>query len=188
SLATAWRVAVPTPVVQQQAPSAEDIQKMLEGAKKWTAPVAAHDKLKRFVGKWDVSHSMMGMTAGKSTATFTSILGGRFVKEELDGQFMRMPYEGLGLLGYDNFKQAYTMSWLDNQNTYKLDSQGKFDQSGNTLIFYGTLDEYLTGENDKPIKYVFRFTDDDHFVMELHDLAIGETNTKVYEMHYSRAK
>ena len=59
---------------------------------------------------------------------------------------------------------------------------------GETLIFYGTLDEYLTGENDKPVKSVYRWRDADHFTYEVHDLAIGEENTKVFEVAYSRAK
>jgi hypothetical protein len=176
------------PRVQQQQPSAEDMKKMMEGAKKWTSPSAAHDRLKEFVGKWDLTATMMGRPAGKSKAEFVSILGGRFVKQEFDGQLMGMAYQGLGLIGYDNFKQAYVSTWIDSTNTYKLDSQGKFDQSGKALIFYGTMDEYLTGENDKEVKFVYRWKDADHFSFEIHDLAIGESNTMVIEIQYARAK
>jgi hypothetical protein len=56
------------------------------------------------------------------------------------------------------------------------------------LIGYGTLDEYTTGENDKMVKYAFRFLDADKIVLEIHDLPIGETNTKVLEFTYTRSK
>lgn len=54
------------------------------------------------------------------------------------------------------------------------------------LVSYGPMDEPLTGENDKPVKYVWRFPDAKTIVFELHDLAIGEPNTKVVEVTYRR--
>ncbi len=33
---------------------------------------------------------------------------------------------------------------------------------------------------------VYRFNSDDEIVMEIHDLAIGENNTKVLEIKYTR--
>ena len=50
-----------------------------------------------------------------------------------------------------------------------------------------TLDEYLTGEHDKMVKYVWRFSSKDKMVLEVHDLPIGENNTKVLEISYARA-
>ena len=50
------------------------------------------------------------------------------------------------------------------------------------------LDEYLTGEHDKMVKSVFRFVSEDEMKLEVHDLPIGESNTKVVEITYTRAK
>jgi hypothetical protein len=61
-------------------------------------------------------------------------------------------------------------------------AEGDMDPSGNTLIAYGTLDEYLTGEHDKMVKYVWRFQSPTRIVLEVHDLPIGENNTKVVEV------
>jgi hypothetical protein len=38
------------------------------------------------------------------------------------------------------------------------------------------------------VKYVVRWKDADHFIEEVHDLAIGETNTQVIELAFSRVK
>lgn len=176
------------PAQQQQGPPPEAIQKMLEASKKWTAPSASHATLKRFVGKWDIVETINGMPAGKQTAEWKLVLGDRFVQETVTGKLFGMPYEALGMIGYDNFKHAFVWSWFDSFNTYKLDAQGLLDQSGQTLIFYGHLDEYLTGEVAKPVKYIYRFQDADHFTVEIHDLAIGETNTEVVHFTYTRAK
>ena len=62
------------------------------------------------------------------------------------------------------------------------------DPGGKTLLLYGTLDEYLSGEHDKMVKTVVRFLSDDKTVMEIHDLPIGEKNTKVLEVTYTRQK
>ena len=53
-------------------------------------------------------------------------------------------------------------------------------------IAYGTLDEYLTGEHDKMVKYVWRFTSPTQMVLEVHDLPIGENNTKVVEITFRK--
>jgi hypothetical protein len=53
---------------------------------------------------------------------------------------------------------------------------------------YGTLDEYLSGEHDKMVKYVYRFVSADEIVFEVHDLPIGEVNTQVMEFRFTRKK
>ena len=188
-LAVPARVADPAPAAAPQQGGGDDLKKMVEKARKWTDPSAAHKKLERFVGKWDVATTMGGQPVGNQKAEYTSILGGRFVKCEMKGRFwIKENYESLYLLGYDNFKQAFVQTSIDNMNTMMLEAQGKLDQSGNTIIFYGKMDEYLTGEIGKEVKYIYRWKDDDHFTIEVHDLAIGETNTMVIEMQYTRAK
>ena len=172
---------------------AEEMKKMIEQAGKYVQPGELHKKLADYVGKWDCVTTMtMGPGAaapvGKSTAEISWLMEGRWLKQETRGTFMNMPYHAFGLLGHDNFKQSFVSSWIDNQNTFKLDSEGRLLQDGKTLILYGTMDEYLNGENDKMVKYVYRWKDADHFNFEVHDLAIGESNTKVVEVAYSRAR
>ena len=48
--------------------------------------------------------------------------------------------------------------------------------------------ESTTGEHDKNVKYVYRFIDKDKYVFEIHDLAIGEPNTKVIDVVNTRKK
>lgn len=181
-----------TPKAQDQGAMSPEMAAAFAQAEKFTRPGPMHQKLNDYVGKWNVVTSMtMGpgqVMTSESKAEFRWLIDGRFLEQRMKGQLMGMPYEGFGLLGHDNFKQAFVSTWIDNLNTYKLDAQGKLGQDGKTLIFYGPLDEYLTGENDKPVKYAYRWQDADHFTFEVHDLAIGETNTCVISMAYSRAK
>ena len=66
-------------------------------------------------------------------------------------------------------------------------SQGDMDPGGKAILMYGTLDEYLPGEVGKMVKSVFRFESKDKIILEVHDLPIGENNTKVFEIVYTRA-
>jgi hypothetical protein len=89
-------------------------------------------------------------------------------------------------MGYDNFKMSFVVTTVSSMDTAMNRSEGDLDPGGKALLLYGTLDEYLTGEHDKMVKTVFRFNSADEIVMAIHDLPIGENNTKVVEIKYSR--
>ena len=118
---------------------AEEMKKMIEQAAKYVQPGELHKKLADYVGKWDCITTMtMGPGAatpvGKSTAEISWLMEGRWLKQEAKGSFMNMPYHAFGLLGHDNFKQSFVSSWIDNQNTFKLDAEGRLLQDGKTLM------------------------------------------------------
>ncbi len=48
------------------------------------------------------------------------------------------------------------------------------------------MDEPMTGEVAKPFRMVYRITGDNTFVFEIHDSALGEGNTLVVEVSYTR--
>jgi len=56
------------------------------------------------------------------------------------------------------------------------------------LTLYGKMDKPMTGEHNKNVKYVTRIVGPDKHIFEVHDLAIGEPNTKVVEVTYTRKK
>lgn len=181
----------------QDPPMSDEMKKQMEEmfakAAKFIEPSEAHKKLADYLGTWDCEWKMaMGpgpmTTCGKSRAVNSWLFEGRFIKGEMTGTLMDKVHKALVVTGYDNFKQAYVRMNCDNMNTFMLTSQGKLAQDGKTMIWYGTMDEYLTGENDKMVKLVARWIDADHFVEEIHDLAIGEENTKVMEVSCSRVK
>jgi hypothetical protein len=84
-------------------------------------------------------------------------------------------------------KQSYVVGTVTNIDTAMAYAEGDMDPGGDVLLLYGTIDEYLTGEIGKMVKTVFRFLSEDEIVMEVHDLPIGEKNTKVFEIRYTRA-
>ncbi|MBK8098003.1 MAG: DUF1579 family protein [Planctomycetes bacterium] len=169
----------------------EDMRRMMEKAKAFTQPGDKHKLLNRFLGKWNTESRLFA--AGqptppeKGTSEGTWLMDGRWVQLRGSASMMGMKYDVHTVLGYDNFKQSYVSTSVNTMDTAMLRAEGDLTQDGKTLITYGTLDEYLTGEHDKMVRYVWRFVSDEQFVLEVHDLSIGETNTKVVEITYTRA-
>ncbi len=187
---TAFGAPSPLP---QDPPTPGDMAAMMEKAKRFTQPGPHHEVLKRFLGKWTIeTRFFMGGQAtppAAGTAEFTWLMEGRWVQSRSTGAMPMMgPLETFTLLGYDNFKQSFVGTHVSTMDTSMTHWEGDMDPSGRALIAYGTLDEYLTGEHDKMVKYVWRFPADDTLVLEVHDLPIGENHTKVVEVAYKRQK
>ena len=155
-------------------------------------PGPAHQRLAFFIGKWEVTTRMwMGPgkpqeTKGKAESSW--LYEGKVLKTEEEGSMMGIPMKKFMLLGYDNFKKAYVASLNNSLDTMLLHASGSASQDGKEIYLYGTMDEPMTGEIGKHVKYVFRIKGADEYVLEVHDFGIGETKTKVFELDYRRAK
>lgn len=180
---------------KEKAPQAQQSPNQVEMMKKWKAvstPADAHKKLDDLAGTWDVESKFWSNgpdkppTVTKGSATYTWVLGGRFLRQEMNGEMMGMPFEGVGYTGYDIYNKKYLEFWIDNTSTAMFTMSGYFDQTGKVLTFYGTMDEWMTGENGKPVKYVTRILGKDKNIFEIYDLTIGSAGTKMAEMTYTR--
>jgi hypothetical protein len=149
-----------------------------------------HSRLDMFIGKWNTEMSMMGMPdKEKGTAEFTWLFpGGKWLQQRTTGSMMGMPMQGFGIHGYDNFKKKYVGCWMFDNGTNMLTFEGNYDRTGKVLMEFGHMDEPMTGEHDKMVQYVTREISNDEFIFELHDMPIGEPNTKVLEIRYTRVK
>lgn len=168
----------------------EELAAAMAKAAKYIRPGPNHRFLERFLGTWETgTRIFMGpepTPAEKGTVTGSWLMEGRWLKLEGTGSMMGMTVRTFTLLGYDNFKQSFVSSAVSSADTAMNEAEGDLDPSGEVLLMYGTLDEYLTGEHDKMVKYVYRFHGPDRFTLEIHDLPIGERNTKVVEIEFTR--
>ena len=169
-----------------------DMAAMMKRAQQYTTPGEHHQLLERFLGTWETATriTMPGVDAPaeKGVAEFTWLIEGRWLQQRLDGTLFGRPASSFSIFGYDNFKQSYVITTVSSVDTAMVSSEGDLDPGGKVLLTYGTLDEYLSGEHDKMVKYVWRFESEDRMTMEIHDLPIGENNTQVVEVIYTRKK
>ena len=172
--------------------SGDDMQKaQMEAWMKASTPGDAHKKLEHMVGSWNVTvKSWMAPGAPPMESTGTAenswVLGKRWVQEKFTGSFMGMPFEGIGYTGYDNIKQAYVGTWMDNMSTAVMTSTGK-GGAGNTYEFTSTMDDPMTGKS-APVTEKVTFTDADHHSMEMWGAGPDGRQFKMMEIAYSRKK
>ncbi len=167
-------------------PGAEEMMKKMA---ELAAPGPAHKALNSLAGDWTVEAKFwMGgpePTESKGTATKHWIMGGRFLQEDFKGEFMGQPFQGMGLTGYDKMKQKYVGLWIDSMGTAMANSEGSADADGKVITMSGTMDDPMSGEKNKPVKYLLRIVSQDKHVMEMHDLSLGD-KSKMGEITYAR--
>jgi len=134
---------------QQEPPklSAEQ-QAAMDEWMKIATPGEPHKMLERLAGSYTVKVSQWEKPgAPPATATGTAesrmVLGGRFVHDSYKGEFMGMPFEGIGYTGYDNYKKTYVSVWMDNFGTMMLTMTGTCDAAGTTCEFKGDMDDIM---------------------------------------------
>ncbi len=170
-----------------------DPQKAMEAWMASMQPGKPHEFLKQFVGEWNTTTRIWMAGPGSppmesaGTASFSLVFGGRFLKQESTGQMMGMPMEGLGFTGYDNNRKLYFSSWIDSLSTGFYINSGNLDQTGTILTQFGTMDEPMTGEIGKMVKYVTRVADADTVVFEIQEVLYGDPFT-VVQIEYKRKK
>jgi hypothetical protein len=178
---------------QDGAPSPEDQAKMMARYKQAMTPGKQHKGLMAKVGKWKVTSKLFMEGPGtkaavtQASATFSSALGGRFLKQDYKGISPFGPFEGIGYQGYDNFRKQYVGTWMDSGGTTVSFSRGIMDPKGKVIRYYGVMDEPMTGEVSKPVMWVVRDINADKFVFEVHDLVYGAEGM-VVELTYERDK
>lgn len=155
-------------------------------------PGKHHEWLKRFEGDWEVSFKMYMDPAAPpmevdATIAARMILGGRFVREELSGSMMGMPWQGAGMTGYDNNRNLFVTTWADTMGTGIVKAYGNLDKSGKVLTMVGEMDEPMTGEIGKAYMMKTTITGPDSHTFEVIEILYGEPFT-VVKGEYKRKK
>jgi hypothetical protein len=182
-LVSAARADEKKPDAQQQAA----MEKWMQAA----TPGPQHQQLAKFAGKWKMTVTAWmapGAPPEKSdgTAEFTSVLGGRFLQQDVKGSMGGQPFEGRGIEGYDNVTKERFGTWVDSSTTGLIVMRAKCAADAKTCTYKGTMPDPIAGKA-VPVTQVMKYADDDHFVMELHGPGpSGGKPFKMMEIAYSR--
>jgi hypothetical protein len=189
----------PTPNVEpaehQIAPAFDPSSLDMQAYQEATERTKRHEMLDKMTGEYDVTIKMWmggegtGMpTVSQAESTIKWALGKKHLREDFRGTVMGQPFEGLGMTSYDNYSGQYVSYWADTMSTAPSLMRGHASMDGGAIIFYGAMDDPMMGVRGKMVKAVTRMIDEDTHVMEMHDLHIGESHTKVMELTYTRKK
>jgi hypothetical protein len=158
-----------------------------------------HKLLAGMVGTWSYTVKMWMDPKGNpsestGTAVRKSVMDGRYVSGDYSGKF-KMPgadgkmkdmnFHGMSLDGYDNVKQKFVSSWIDNMGTMIMMSEGTYDAASKTFT-YNAQCEMMPGMNVK-IRELLKVVDANHHTFEyFEDRGTGEAKTM--EIDYTRSK
>jgi hypothetical protein len=137
----------------------------------YMTPGKAHTQLAQSEGIW-MEEITMWMTADapplKSSSSVANkmIMGGRYLQGMHRGSFNGMPFEGMSTVGYDNKKEVYESTWIDNMGTGIMELSGKWDNSLNGMESKGTTVDPLTG-GEVSVREVYAIKDNDHHTLDM---------------------
>lgn len=179
--------AAPSP---RRTPPSTPITAALEKEKRFTEPSSNHRLLERFLGKWatETRFYVFGLPTEpeKGTAEGSWLMKGRWLKLSWSGPYLAQPAEGFMLIGYDNFRQNYVATSVTSLDTAMPRAAGDANDTGDSLLLYGTIDEYTTGEPDRMTKQVWHFASPDKLVLEVYDLALRDSSNKIVAVSFIR--
>ncbi len=153
-------------------------------------PGPAHKQIVGLAGSWDVTVTYV-LSGSERTGTARCeshwILGGRFLQQEYNSNFMGKPYTVLQLLGYDNQKKKTIELMMNNLSTGVLHNEGSISEDGKVITNEG---ESLDHETGKPVKLrtVTTIIDEDHYTLEWFRPGPTGKDEKVVSMSHRRRK
>jgi hypothetical protein len=158
---------------------------------KWAemaTPGDNHRALDGMVGSWAATTKWWAAPdtepmASTGTCTNNWMLGGRYIMSTYNGDMMGQPFEGLGLMGYDNYKQKYIHIWMDSMGTMWMTSEGTME--GDTCILNSEFDDFLTGKKGT-MRQEVKIIDNDHHVVNMFTFTPDGKEFKMMEIAYTR--
>ena len=172
-----------------EGPEADKAAAEMEAWAELAKPGEKHAALLKSVGTWTVEskHWMAPdaePTVSKGKAVFTSLLDGRFVKQEFEGEFMGKPFRGIGWSGFNNATGKYEDVWIDTLNTGIITMTGAETEPG-VIEYTGSFAG--AGGVEMTMRSVIRKPGPDEQRMEMY-CTIGDVEMKCMEGVYTRAR
>ncbi len=168
-----------------------EMEKMMQAYAKAAEPGPNHKRLDPLAGNWNcLARFWEGPGGGpqhESKATYkrTWILGGRFLQDNYESQFMNKPFSGFGLMGYDNQKKHYVSLWTDTMSTGFMIMTGEADATGKVITLTGEMDDPVTGQLKK-LKSILRIESDAKNIFEMYEPGSDGKEFKSFEIVSTR--
>ncbi|CUS38675.1 DUF1579 domain-containing protein [Candidatus Nitrospira nitrificans] len=166
-----------------------DPQEMMDVWKKLATPGEPHKLFATLAGSW-TTQTKEWMEPGKpptestGTAEMKTLLDGRFLYQEYNGQMMGQPYSGVGIDGYDNLTKKYVTVWIDTMGTGIFFMDGTASPDGKTITLRGSHPE--PGGGQMRHRALWKIIDDNSQTFEMYGAHGKEKEMKFLEIVYTR--
>lgn len=171
-----------------RAQTADEMKKWME----FMTPSEAHKMLAASDGEWkeEIQMWMAPNTPPQqmvASCTNKMILGGRYQISNHTGEMNGMPFEGQGLVAYDNGRKVFVTTWIDNFGTGVMVLEGTWDDKTKSITFTGTSTDPSTGKQ-LPVREVFTIVDDNTQKLLMFSTTTEGVEFKSMEMLITRKK
>jgi hypothetical protein len=136
-------------------------------------PGEEHAMLMSHVGTWKGTNTMWmapgapEMTTESSCVT-TAAMDGRFTIMQYKGEMPGMgPFQGMGVMGFDNVSKKFVSAWMDNQGTGMMRGVGTLSADKKTLTTVYTYNCPIT-KGPVTMREVDTFPDSNTMIMEMY--------------------
>lgn len=160
---------------------------------KHTMPGEGHKMLSEMAGNWN--YSMKWWNApnakpeeSKGTSKAKMILGGRFLQQEVSAKVMGQPFTGMGITGYDSFRNEYQSMWIDTMSTHMMTSAGSFDANAKTLKETGNMSDAMAGMKDRWFRTELTLKEKTAYTYAMFTKDAAGAEFKMMEIEYKKGK
>ncbi len=165
-------------------------KEMMEKYTKAATPGPEHQQMAKMAGKWKlqvVAWMAPGAPPMKSegTAEFRTILGGRYLEQEVHGSMGDQPFEGRGLEGFDNITKTRFGTWVDSMGTGPMVMKGKCAAGAKTCTMKGKVSDAIAGK-EITVSQTMTIKDDNSFTFEMQGPGPDGKQFKSLEILYTR--
>jgi len=164
---------------------------MMKAWEAYMTPGDAHKTMAGMVGSWEtvITNYMDPAQPAeeKGSSVFSMEMGGRYIIEKAEGNFMGMPFQGMGVHGYDNALKKYVSTWIDNMGTGIMTSTGSSTDGGKTINFSGMNVDPMSGK-EQGHRSVMHMMSADQYHFEMYGPGMDGKEMKLFEITYNRKK
>ena len=172
---------------------ADPMAEMMARCEAYAAINENHQFLAKWEGDWNlkIKHWMspeMPPMENDSSASSKMVMDGHYLIEKVKGAFdmgdgNMTPFEGMAIMGYDNNKQMYFSTWIDNMGSGMMEEWG--ERKGNTIEMKGESYNPMFGAV-VPSKSVATIVDANTRKLEMFTTPPGGKSFKMMEIVYTR--
>lgn len=178
---------------QQTMPQmSEETKKMMDAWMKLATPGDAHKRIMALAGSYSVAGKMKHDATSPFMDTTASCekkasLGYRYVFEHCSGpgEGGMPPFEGMGMLGYNNYTKQYEMFWFDNMSTMGWVLKGTADSAGKVITLNGSYEDPVS-KKMKKARWVLTIQDANKHKLEIFDTDSSGKEFLGAEINYTR--
>lgn len=167
----------------------EQIERRIQA---YSTPGVAHQVLNGRVGVWavDVKYWAPGASEPTTLAATSEVkwtMDGLFLEDRMRSAFGKETFKGLGFVGYDNLKERYVSTWIDNSGTSIHTFEGGYDPESRTFRYVGKSPDPATGKF-LDLRATERMVDENNWIHESWVLQPDGQERKALEITYKRSR